>query len=630
MAKKKTSKKQSATKSKAASISTPKPKPKPKPKKKAAKASPPETKPRAGRKPKLTLAHVTHEAVEQLGGIGTVLEGLMCSPAYKKQIARSILVGPVDTSLPIPGEARLNHTGEVLYSSVDGIDKLHLAPLLQPIEWAFNAPIVYGHRHYAPPGQQRTGDADVLLIDIRHTNPDRLNAFKSRLWFDYQIDAARHEHAWDFEEYTRLAEPAFYALNALLDRDHTCIVFAHEFMGMPTALKAKLDGGDRFRTVFHAHECSTARSIIEDHPGHDLTFYPAMRHAQQQGRCVDEVFGNLDHLSRHALVKHAFRCDAILAVGDETANELKFLSHDMAEAKVDLVYNGLPQFPTTVKQKHAARKMLADYAQTLTGQRPDLMLTHVTRPVNSKGLWRDVAVCRSLEPKLAEAGKTGVLFLLTSAGGVRSEADVLRMEEDYGWPADHREGLPDLNGPEVGIWHMIQSYNAEHPALPIVLVNQFGWSPERLGQRLPKKMDFAEFRRGTDVELGMATYEPFGISPLEPLAAGALCVISTVCGCAGFVHHSTRKRGSKNVLVADYLAPADDLPIDAALGLSIDSRSALEQPVSYTLAEDIWKLVPKTDSQRDKALERGQALVAKMGWDQVFEDQLHPVLQRIV
>ena len=43
---------------------------------------------------KYTLAHVTHEAVEQIGGIGTVLEGLMTSPVYQAQVRRSILVGP--------------------------------------------------------------------------------------------------------------------------------------------------------------------------------------------------------------------------------------------------------------------------------------------------------------------------------------------------------------------------------------------------------------------------------------------------------------------------------------------------------------------------------------------------------
>ena len=43
-----------------------------------------------------------------------------------------------------------------------------------------------------------------------------------------------------------------------------------------------------------------------------------------------------------------------------------------------------------------------------------------------------------------------------------------------------------------------------------------------------------------DAELGMATYEPFGISQLEPLGSGAVCVISNVCGCAGFVRQQSR------------------------------------------------------------------------------------------
>ena len=46
-------------------------------------------------KEKFTLAHITHEAVDHIGGIGTVLAGLITSKNYQSQVRRTILVGPI-------------------------------------------------------------------------------------------------------------------------------------------------------------------------------------------------------------------------------------------------------------------------------------------------------------------------------------------------------------------------------------------------------------------------------------------------------------------------------------------------------------------------------------------------------
>ena len=66
-----------------------------------------------------TVIHVTHEAVQKIGGIGAVLHGLLTSKAYNTAIQRDILMGPLFTT-DGPAETRL-HGGEVLYSSIDGI-----------------------------------------------------------------------------------------------------------------------------------------------------------------------------------------------------------------------------------------------------------------------------------------------------------------------------------------------------------------------------------------------------------------------------------------------------------------------------------------------------------------------------
>jgi len=637
VAKKKTSKKhvknKSANKtSKKASSASAERRSKRTTKKKATKKKPSHTSPAKprGKANKLTLAHVTHEAVEQLGGIGAVLEGLMMSPVYQQRVGRSILIGPTSTGVAVEPGTRLGEHGTVLYSSVDGIDKVGLKEKFQLVEWAFNVAIVYGTRTYDRPGEDRAGEAEVLLIDVFRPNPDRLGVFKLRLWEMFGLDSSRYEHAWDYEEYVRLAEPAFHALRALLeDRDLPCVLFAHEYMGMPAALAAILDGGDRFRTVFHAHECSTARHIVEHHPGHDTMFYNVLEQARKQGKYVEDEFPGVDHHLRHALVSRAHLCDAVVAVGDHTADELRFLGAKFSRKTIDTVYNGLPAMKVTAAAKKRSRGMLLDYAEALLGYRPDVLLTHVTRPVISKALWRDMKLCHELDKRLAQRGKTAAHFILTSGGGTRRPQDVAAMEAEYGWPRNHRHGYPDLVGPEVEIHGMIEPFNTEHQSTQIVLVNQFGWSRSRIGRRLPEKMDIADLRRAADVEIGTACYEPFGISPLEPLGAGAICVISNVCGCENFVRHVTAGKPTPNVLTADFTRLPYPMSTDQLKAMTAEHRDPIEEAECARAADDLINRLPFDDKARTQLIKSGQALVKKMGWDQVCGESLLPMLDRI-
>jgi len=582
--------------------------------------------------PKHTLAHVTHEAVEKLGGIGTVLEGLMTSPVYQQHIGRSILVGPCQTHVAVDPTKRLGDEGTVLYSSVDQIDELGLGSRLRPIEWAFNTPIVYGKRTFNVPGDDsRKGEADVLMIDIFNISHDRLSLFKFRLNERFGLDSMKFDKEWGYEEYIRLAEPAFYALNALLSsKQKPCIVLSHEFMGMGTALKCIMDGADDFRTIFHAHECATARHVVEHHPGHDTMFYNALRQAQDQNLYVGDVFADqiVGHF-RHAVISLSHCCDAVMAVGDYTADEMHFLGRHFDHHDIELVYNGVPAFPVTLRKRNAARKMLIEYTENILGYTPDVLLTHVTRPVISKGMWRDVQVCGELDRHFGEQGIKGVLYILTSGGGVRRPQDVKHMEEEYGWPADHRFGYPDLTGPEEDLWRMIEPFNREHENIQIVLVNQFGWSRDRIGKRLPEKMNLGDFRTATDVEFGMATYEPFGISPLEPLGSGAVCVISNVCGCEGFVEYVTDGQPTDNVLVADYTQLERSWSIDELKAMTREDRNRIESVESARIAAELMQRIPLDNEGRKSLIDSGQKLVKKMGWDQVVEHKLLSVLERI-
>lgn len=578
-----------------------------------------------------TLAHVTHEAVEQIGGIGTVLEGLMISPEYKSRVDRSILIGPMGGHVHVPNpNLRLGEMGKVLYSSVDGIDELGLAAKFQPIEWAFDVSFAYGTRKYDQPSQGREGEAEVLLIDVSHVNEARNNAFKARLWEEFGLDSARYQTGWDYEEYVRLAEPAYYALNALLkDEDFPCVLFSHEFMGMPAALKAIMDGGDKFRTIYHAHECPTARRLCEDHPGHDTMFYSVLDTAQAKGLYVEDVFGNLDDMMRHALVKRTHLLDGIIAVGDRTRDEIKFLSNDFDDMDVTLVYNGLPTHQVDINLKNTMRNHLQEFSHKLLGFTPDILMTHVARPVISKAIWRDLQVCHEMESMLGKQDKKAVLYILTSAGGTRSKADVEHMCKSYGWPLHHKAGYPDLCGPEVELANDAAEFNLNHKNVKVVLVNQFGWGPDLVGPYCHSDLDMSGLRIAVDVEFGAADYEPFGISPLEPLACGAICVISDACGCEGFVRHTTKGKTVPNVIVGKYTLPGGSKSIKELLKITAVDRQKVELKEAKRIAKLLLADTPQTDAQRKKLISSGTKLVDKMGWDQVITDGLAKLLAKV-
>lgn len=584
---------------------------------------------------RLTTVHVTHEACEKIGGIGAVLEGLITSPVYQEAVTRTILVGPLFNHFGSPAALRLGPAGTVLYSSLDDIDRVGLGARLRPIEWAFNVAIVYGRRCFTEPDGSRTGEAEVMLIDVARIARERVDQFKARLWSAFGLDCMRYEGDWSFEEYVRLAEPAFHAAMAILRPEELpAVLLSHEFMGLPAVLKAVLDGQESFRTVLHAHECSTARQLVECLPGHDLAFYNTLRAARQAGATVTDVYGDRSESFRHALLSRSHLCDAIVAVGTLVAEEIHFLDHHFDHHRIDIVHNGIPAWTVTAEERLRSRRLLRRWASEACGIEPDVILTHVTRPVTSKAIWRDLLVCDRLERRLAAEGRRAILVILTTAAGTRRAQDARGMAEEYGWPRTHREGYPDLVGPEVDIARDVERFNAEHQSVQAVIVNQFGWSSEQLGWSGPP-MDFADLRRGTDVELGMAIYEPFGISPLEPLACGGICVISSVCGCRWFVEEAIRElpgaNGSiPNVIVADFTRWSGEHDLDTLRRIGAAERDAVEAVVAEETAARLYRALPRTDEERITLLDSGQSIVQRLGWDRVLRDHLLPTLRALV
>lgn len=578
-----------------------------------------------------TLAHVTHEAIQKVGGIGAVLQGLLTSEAYRNVEQRTILIGPF-FGTDGAGTTRLGPDGEVLYSSIDGITRHPVSEALDRVRRDFHVHIVYGHRRFTDPHTGVFVSPEVVLIDTSRMDLHRVNAFKGKLWQAYKLDSSRYEHVWEYDLYIKLAEPALAVLHALGAADHNdqCVVLAHEFMGMPTALAAKLDPSSAFRTVFYAHEVSAMRRVVEEHPGHDVTFYNALSVAMENGQRLDDVFGSQDSYYRHALVKLSHHCDKVFAVGDDVAKEMRFIGREFDHADIEVTYNGIPAESITLEEKKNSQRRMRDYAAALLGERPDYIFTHVTRMCVSKGLWRDLRVMEHVDKALRQRNKTAVMFVLSTELPGRSAEDVKKMETYWHWPVAHREIDPDLSGGEAAFYQGVQEFNTRSRHLKLVYVNQFGWERGVCGQRMPADMTFLDIRRGSDVEFGQSIYEPFGIAMLEPLTYGAICVISSVCGCAGFVEAVAGAEFEPNVLIADYCdigAKGQDIP--ALLATSREWRDRHESHVAEQVAQRIVQVLPRSDDDMQQLLDRGYELARQMSWEVVAGEFVLPAIDSI-
>jgi hypothetical protein len=400
-------------------------------------------------------------------------------------------------------------------------------------------------------------------------------------------------------------------------------------MGMPTVLAAILEPGCNFRTIFYAHEVATMRRIVEEHPGHDTMFYNVMRQAHNDKLYVNEVFGEQSSYFKHSLVEASKYCDHIYAVGDYVVDELRFLAPEFETANIDIVYNGIPAYQISVADKLASKQKLQLYCENLLGYKPDFVFTHVARLVRSKGLWRDLRVLNTIEKEFRTQGKTGVLFVLSTEVSQRRASDIHNMELAYNWPAAHREGWPDLSGGEASFYTQVQEFNARSRNIKIVFLNQFGFCRKCCGTRIPEDMEFLDIRKGADVEFGQSIYEPFGIAQLEPLTFGGICVVSSVCGCSGFLRDVTGPEGVKNVIVADYtnLGNHNYTDIEDMLQIDRSVRNQIETSEGEKVAMQICSRLAKSELEIEGMVQTGYQLAKDMSWDVAIRDYLLNSLQ---
>ena len=576
-----------------------------------------------------TLVHVTHEAVGKIGGIGAVLEGFFTSNSYLDAVERSILVGPLFST---EGDVskRLGDHGEVIYSSVDGLVKTGYDAAFRNIEQTYGVEIVYGRRTFFDEHTGVKSTPEVLLIDVRHTRRKVIDEFKRRLYEEFGIQSHLFEDLWEYEQYVRLAPAALAALKAIgVVKNHTTVI-SHEFMGMPTVLAAILDPACEFHTAFYAHEVATMRRIVEKHPGHDTMFYNAMKRAHERKLYVNDVFGAQGNFFKHVLVEASKHCDAICAVGDNVVDELRFLAPEFERADIDIVYNGIPAYEIDVSAKLHSKKKLQRYCDRLLGYQPDFIFTHVTRLVHSKGLWRDLRILEHLEGEFRTQDKTGVLLLLSTEVQQRRTREIYSIESAYNWPVAHREGMPDLSGGEANFYTAVQEFNAKSRNIKIIFINQFGFSRKHCGRRMQKDMDFMDIRRGSDVEFGLSIYEPFGIAQLESLTFGGICVVSSVCGCAGFVRDVSGGKDVRNVIIADYTNLESHVfpDIEDLLQIGQPVRDEIEHSISEKVAMQICSRLPKDEPEIESMIQTGCELAKHMSWDIVVKNYLLVTLKK--
>jgi hypothetical protein len=510
-----------------------------------------------------------------------------------------------------------------LYSSIDGLTSNDYASIFQKIENHFNVGIIYGRRIFTDSETGVTSSPEILLVDVRRMDKGPVNHFKKQLFEHYGIRSNLYENLWEYEQYVRLAPPTIAALKAIgVPHDSTTII-SHEFMGMPTVLAAILDTAFDFKTAFYAHEVATMRRIVESHPGHDTMFYNVIG---RDGRRlhVTEVFGDQSDYFKHPLIEASKHCDAIYAVGDHVVKELKFLAPEFETANINTVYNGIPAYKITATDKLASKEKLRKYCETLLGYKPDFIFTHVARLVRSKAFWRDLRVLEHIEKEFRAQGKTGVLYLLSTEVSQRRSGDIHAMEATYNWPVAHREGWPDLSGGEAILYAAIQEFNARNRNIKIIFLNQFGFNREHCGSKMPENMEFMDIRKGSDVEFGQSIYEPFGIAMLEPLTFGAICVLSSVCGCAGFVRDTAGLEDIRNVIIADYTDTTgrNFADIKDLLQINQPVRDQIEHHVSEKVAMQICSRLAKNISEIEELVESGYRLAQNMSWDAVVKNYL--------
>jgi hypothetical protein len=307
--------------------------------------------------------------------------------------------------------------------------------------------------------------------------------------------------------------------------------------------------------------------------------------------------------------------------------EYLFLQPSAPAAKVRTVYNGVSTLPMTLAEKLGRRRRVQEYLDGLLGFAPDVLLTRVTRLVVSKGIWRDIMLLYELEKIFRAHRLRGAYILLATVIGTgRSPEDVLRMEQEYGWPVTHRSGWPDLVGMEEETHAWLELFNARSTAIKALFINQFGFDRLRCGSRVPAEANLLDLRAAADAELGFSVYEPFGIAQVETVPLGGIAVLSSWCGSRHFVEEVFRESEVKPFHAVDFTLAGRQMSVEALKNLSRQQRDVMEREALSRDARRIFDALPRNEAQRERYLRLGQAHMEKMSWENIVQNHVLPNL----
>ena len=584
--------------------------------------------------------HVTHEAVQKIGGIGAVISGLLTAPSYCEFFPKSLLYGPLFSTTGT-FFTRLGKDGIVLYSGLDNhYGDVPFKDTLKAIEQDHNIKIVYGKRRISDEADPTiTVDVDTVLVYINEMKLEKIDVFKYQLWKYFAVESDRFKD-WDYEQYVRIAIPLIEIIEAIYGSDSECFHFSHEYMGMASALNVKIHQQElkkrlKDHTMFYAHEVATARMVTENHPGHDVMFYNLLKYDKKRSVSLEEEFGKYDHNYRNELIKRADVLDHVFAVSDLIAEEYRYLKPSVEAEKIVSVFNGTTFKHISYEEKKKSRDLIKQYCEALFNFTPDSIFTHVTRLVISKGLWRDLQLLEKLDALFYEKQKKGVYILLSSQIGTgRPPEDIYRMEREYGWPVMHKEGWPDLIGMEVEIYNAMTLFNAKSRAVKAVFINQFGFGCHQCGQRVPEGAQWIDLRIGSDVELGMSIYEPFGIAQIETLAFGGMAILSKACGSSALVENAfSDSPDSYHCIDFSYIGSSSlQSTHDAEMikNMSAIQRIQHEQSLLESQKTVIYEKISRLHNEGvyKERVEKASALAKKLSWEYIVKTRILPVFKK--
>ncbi|MDD4156741.1 MAG: hypothetical protein PHY08_09235 [Candidatus Cloacimonetes bacterium] len=563
--------------------------------------------------------HITHEAAVKIGGIGAVLAGLCTADIYLKNVDRTIFYGPLFDDSP-NSKDRLGKNSEILFSTIDKIKNSIYNDSFDKISRKYDIDIVYGTKTlFDEIHPEKVSKIEILLLGVKNMHQDLISIFKFQLWETYKFSCQEYETDWDFEQYLRIAIPIRMITNYLLTNEKETIYFSHEYMGIASCLSIDLNRLANEKIYFHAHEISTARAITEKIPGHDVSFYHLLKDDIINNISLEHRFGSQRHNSRNELIKLADKFDNILAVGDWVKQEYMYLKPNTNEEKIKICYNAIPIPKYSYEQKLKSRQRLQQYCENLFNFTPDIVFSHVTRLVISKGLWRDISLMEELDIYFSKNNLKGFMIILsTLIGSGKPSEDIHKMENDYGWPVLHKENYPDLIGYENDIYWSCQYFNSKSKSIKVIFINQYGFTPAQIGNRLPENTNFADLRLGSDAELGMSIYEPFGIAQIETVPFGGIAVLSKVCGSAFLLEKTFENESLKPYHIIDFAQNNKDK--QNWLNLTNYERTEIEKNVLKSEAVNIFNLLPKNNKERETLFNLCQEYAHRLSWNETIKN----------